>query len=65
MIDAKAGLVLTRFGSGKKASTLAIDEGRIARHVSRCSAALPLPQSPTLTFEICATPWPLGRPPVA
>jgi integrase len=26
-------LVLTRFGSGKKASTLAIDEGRIARHI--------------------------------
>jgi integrase len=33
MADAKAGLVLTRFGSGKKASTLAIDEGRIARHI--------------------------------
>jgi integrase len=33
MVDAKAGLVLTRFGSGKKASTLAIDEGRIARHI--------------------------------
>ena len=33
MVDAKAGLVLIRFGSGKKASTLAIDEGRIARHI--------------------------------
>jgi integrase len=33
LADAKAGLVLTRFGSGKKASTLAIDEGRIARHI--------------------------------
>jgi len=33
MVDAKSGLVLTRFGSGKKASTLAIDEGRIARHI--------------------------------
>jgi hypothetical protein len=33
MADAKRGLVLTRFGSGKKASTLAIDEGRIARHI--------------------------------
>src|SRR6516165_9096170 len=33
MADARAGLVLTRFGSGKKASTLAIDEGRIARHI--------------------------------
>jgi integrase len=33
LADAKAGLVLTRFGSGKKASTLSIDEGRIARHV--------------------------------
>jgi integrase len=33
MADAKAGFVLTRFGSGKKASTLAIDEGRIARHI--------------------------------
>jgi integrase len=33
MADATAGLVLTRFGSGKKASTLAIDEGRIARHI--------------------------------
>jgi integrase len=33
MVDAKAGLVLTRFGSGKKASTLAIDQGRIARHI--------------------------------
>src|SRR5258707_2849486 len=28
MADAKAGLVLTRFGAGKKASTLSIDEGR-------------------------------------
>src|SRR5262245_22037708 len=33
MADAKAGLVLTRFGSGKKATTLAIDGGRIARHI--------------------------------
>jgi integrase len=33
MADAKAGLVLTRFGAGKKASTLSIDEGRIARHI--------------------------------
>jgi integrase len=33
LADAKAGLVLTRFGSGKRASTLAIDEGRIARHI--------------------------------
>ena len=33
MADAKAGLVLTRFGSGKKPSTLAIDEGRVARHI--------------------------------
>jgi integrase len=33
MADAKSGLVLTRFGSGKKASTLAIDEGRIVRHI--------------------------------
>jgi integrase len=33
MADAKTGLVLTRFGSGKKASTLAIDRGRIARHI--------------------------------
>jgi integrase len=33
LADAKAGLVLTRFGSGKKASTLAIDEGRVARHI--------------------------------
>ncbi len=33
MADAKAGLVLTRFGAGKKASTLAIDEGRTARHI--------------------------------
>jgi integrase len=33
MADAKAGFVLTRFGAGKKASTLAIDEGRIARHI--------------------------------
>jgi len=33
MADAKAGLVSTRFGSGKKASTLAIDEGRITRHI--------------------------------
>jgi integrase len=33
MADAKAGLVLTRFGSGKKASTLAIDGGRISRHI--------------------------------
>jgi len=33
MTDAKAGLVLTRFGEAKKASTLAIDEGRIARHI--------------------------------
>ena len=33
MADAKAGLVLTRFGSGKKSSTLAIDEGRVARHI--------------------------------
>jgi integrase len=33
MADARAGLVLTRFGSGKKASTLVIDEGRIARHI--------------------------------
>jgi len=33
LADAKVGLVLTRFGSGKKASTLAIDEGRIARHI--------------------------------
>ena len=33
MADAKAGLVLTRFGSSKKASTLAIDGGRIARHI--------------------------------
>ena len=31
--DAKIGLVLTRFGSGKKASTLGIDEGRVARHI--------------------------------
>src|SRR5262245_44948829 len=33
MADASAGLVLTRFGSGKKTSTLAIDVGRIARHI--------------------------------
>src|SRR5262249_37315936 len=33
MADAKAGLVLTRFGSGKKESTLSIDEGRITRHI--------------------------------
>jgi integrase len=33
MADAKAGLVLTRFGLGKKASTLAIDVGRIERHI--------------------------------
>ena len=33
MADAKAGLVLTQFGSGKKPSTLAIDEGRVARHI--------------------------------
>jgi integrase len=33
LADAKAGLVVTRFGSGKKASTLAIDDGRIARHI--------------------------------
>ena len=33
LTDAEAGLVLTRFGEGKKASTLAIDKGRVARHV--------------------------------
>jgi integrase len=33
LTDAEAGLVLTRFGQGKKASTLAIDKGRVARHV--------------------------------
>src|SRR5262245_14871079 len=33
MTDAKAGLVLTRFGEAQKGSTPAIDEGRIARHI--------------------------------
>lgn len=33
MEAAKAGLVLTRFGKPKKGSTLAIDEGRIERHI--------------------------------
>jgi integrase len=30
---ARAGLVRTRFGKPKKASTIAIDEGRVARHI--------------------------------
>lgn len=30
---ARAGLVLTRFGRPKKASTVAIDEGRVSRHI--------------------------------
>jgi integrase len=33
LADATAGLVLTRFGTAKKASTLAIDRGRVARHI--------------------------------
>jgi integrase len=33
---------LTRFGSGKKASTLAIDEGRIARHIKPVLGSLPV-----------------------
>jgi integrase len=33
MADANAGLVLTRFGQAKRASTLAIDAGRIERHI--------------------------------
>jgi integrase len=42
MVDAKTGLVVTRFGSGKKASTLAIDEGRIARHIKPVLGSLPV-----------------------
>lgn len=30
---ARAGLVVTRFGTPKRSSTIAIDEGRIARHI--------------------------------
>ena len=30
---ARAGLVMTRFGKAKRASTIAIDEGRIERHI--------------------------------
>src|SRR5262245_18540263 len=33
MADANAGLVITRFGQAKRASTLAIDAGRIERHI--------------------------------
>lgn len=33
MQAARAGLVMTRFGKPKRASTLAIDEGRISRHI--------------------------------
>lgn len=33
MEAARGGLILTRFGRPKKASTLSIDEGRIARHI--------------------------------
>lgn len=31
---ARAGLVLTRFGKPKRASTVAIDEGRVSRHIA-------------------------------
>ena len=30
---ARAGLVTTRFGRAKRASTVAIDEGRVSRHI--------------------------------
>ena len=33
LVDAEAGRVLTRTGDAKKASTLAIDKGRVARHI--------------------------------
>jgi integrase len=33
LVAARAGLVLTRFGKSKSASTIAIDEGRISRHI--------------------------------
>jgi integrase len=31
--DAEAGRIMTRFGTPKRASTLAVDKGRIARHI--------------------------------
>jgi integrase len=37
---ARAGLVMTRFGRPKRASTLAIDEGRIARHIKPLIGAI-------------------------
>src|SRR5262245_52356929 len=40
LADANAGLVLTRFGQAKRASTLAIDVGRIERHIKPLIGAL-------------------------
>ena len=42
MEAADAGLVITRFGRPKRASTIKIDRGRVARHIKPCIGQLPL-----------------------
>ena len=56
MADAKAGLVLTRFGSGKQVSTLAIDEGRIARHIKPVLGGLAVAAVTDTDIQKAATP---------
>ena len=60
---ARAGLVITRFRRAKRPSTVAIDEGRIARHVKPLLGQFRPAISPVLLFSA----WPMillrGRPP--
>src|ERR1700730_7846869 len=56
---ARAGLVMTRFRKPKRPSTIAIDEGRVARHIvpligSKAAATLSRPDVQRLTDAIAA-----------
>jgi integrase len=42
MEHAREGLVITRFGQAKRPSTVAVDEGRISRHIKPLIGAIPL-----------------------
>jgi hypothetical protein len=61
--DAGAGRMLTRSKTPKKASTLAIDKGRIERDIKPLLGGFPVAAVSAMTSSSSCTTWPRAEPP--